>query len=62
MKTINVMEVLRQEQKRLVQESERINNALQALSTRKTRHLSKDARRRIAEAQKKRWAKVRRAA
>jgi hypothetical protein len=63
-----VVASLRTEYSRLQQEMERVGKALQALGSangakpkRAKRFLSKDARRRIAEAQKLRWAKVRKA-
>lgn len=58
---------LRREYSRLQKETERVRKALDALGhsngTRfgTKRVLSKDARRRIAEAQRLRWAKVRKA-
>jgi hypothetical protein len=63
-----VVASLRGEYSRLQSEMERVGKALQALGggngakpKRAKRFLSKDARRRIAEAQKLRWAKVRKA-
>ena len=63
-----VVTSLRDEYSRLETEMERVGKALQALGSangakpkRAKRFLSKDARRRIAEAQKLRWAKVRKA-
>jgi hypothetical protein len=63
-----VVASLRNEYSRLEDEMERVGRALQALGSanggkpkRAKRFLSKDARRRIAEAQKLRWAKVRKA-
>ncbi len=63
-----VVTSLRDEYSRLEQEMERVGKALHALGSangvkpkRAKRFLSKDARRRIAEAQKLRWAKVRKA-
>lgn len=63
-----VVTSLRDEYSRLEQEMDRVGKALQALGSasgakpkRAKRFLSKDARRRIAEAQKLRWAKVRKA-
>jgi hypothetical protein len=63
-----VIASLRNEYSRLEQEMDRVGKALQALGSadgarprRVKRFLSKDARRRIAEAQKLRWAKVRKA-
>lgn len=65
----NVVVSLRKEYSRLQAEMGRVGKALDALghsggkSLKMTgRTLSKDARRRIAEAQKLRWAKVRKAA
>jgi hypothetical protein len=64
-----VVDSLRKEYSRLEQEMGQVGKALDALGhnganrLKKTgRTLSKDARRRIAEAQKLRWAKVRKAA
>jgi|GraSoiStandDraft_29_1057270.scaffolds.fasta_scaffold532733_2 hypothetical protein len=62
-----VVTSLRGEYARLQQEMERVGKALNALGrsgggrTAGKRVLSKDARRRIAEAQRLRWAKVRKA-
>ncbi len=63
-----VVTSLRDEYSRLEKEMERVGKALQALGSANgsklkgtKRFLSKDARRRIAEAQKLRWAKVRKA-
>ena len=62
-----VVTSLRSEYARLQQELERVGKALNALGnsggsrTGTRRILSKDARRRIAEAQRLRWAKVRKA-
>lgn len=62
-----VVTSLRGEYSRLVKETERVRKALDALGSangtrpRTKRVLSKDARRRIAEAQRLRWAKVRKA-
>ncbi len=63
-----VVTSLRDEYSRLEKEMERVGKALAALGSlsgakpkRVKRFLSKDARRRIAEAQKLRWAKVRKA-
>lgn len=63
-----VVTSLRQEYSRLQSEMERVGKALNALGSaggnklgRRKRVLSKDARRRIAEAQRLRWAKVRKA-
>ena len=62
-----VVTSLRGEYSRLEKEMERVRKALDALGgangarPRKKRFLSKDARRRIAEAQRLRWAKVRKA-
>jgi len=62
-----VVTSLRSEYSRLQKEMERVGRALQALGgangakPRTKRVLSKDARRRIAEAQRQRWAKVRKA-
>ena len=60
---------LRNEHSRLAREIERVKNALDALGhangnriKKVKRVLSKDARRRIAEAQRRRWAKVRKQA
>ena len=64
-----VVTFLRNEYARLEKEKERVGKALNALGhvsgngfKRAKRVLSKDARRRIAEAQKRRWAKVRKQA
>jgi hypothetical protein len=64
-----VVTSLRQEYSRLEREMERVGKALNALGHaggsklgRVKRVLSKDARRRIAEAQRLRWAKVRKQA
>ena len=64
----NVVTSLRNEYSRLEQEMDRVGKALQALGSangakpkRAKRFLSKDARRRIAAAQRLRWAKVRKA-
>jgi hypothetical protein len=64
-----VVSSLQAEYSRLQQEIGRVGKALDALGhkggkglKRTGRTLSKDARRRIAEAQKLRWAKVRKAA
>ena len=64
----NVVASLRVEYSRLQNEVERVGKALEALGSanggrprRAKRVLSKDARRRIAEAQRRRWAKVRKA-
>ena len=63
-----VVASLRAEHSRLENEMERVTKALDALGRlngskpRAKRVLSKDARRRIAEAQKLRWAKVRKQA
>jgi hypothetical protein len=70
MTTMNkVVSSLRREYSRLEKEMGRVGRALDALgsaggnSFRRTRRtLSKDARRRIAEAQRLRWAKVRKQA
>ena len=63
-----VVSSLRAEYSRLQNEMERVGKALQALSgatgtrpRRGKRVLSKEARRRIAEAQRQRWARVRKA-
>lgn len=63
-----VVTSLRAEYSRLENEMQRVGKALEALGSsngnrpkRAKRILSKDARRRIAEAQRKRWAKVRKA-
>ena len=62
-----VVTSLRTEYSRLEKEMESVRKALDALGNasgtglRKKRFLSKDARRRIAEAQRLRWAKVRKA-
>jgi hypothetical protein len=63
-----VVTSLRHEYSRLEKEMDRVGKALAALgsgggqnSRRPKRVLSKDARRRIAEAQRLRWAKVRKA-
>jgi len=63
-----VVTSLRVEHSRLERELERVGKALDALGQaggtkfkRAKRFLSKEARRRIAEAQKLRWAKVRKA-
>jgi hypothetical protein len=62
-----VVTSLQREYSRLQQETERVRKALDALGHsngaryRTKRVLSKDARRRIAEAQRLRWAKVRKA-
>ena len=65
----NVVTSLRSEYSRLQQEMERVGKALSALGNlngaklkRGKRVLSKDARERIAEAQRQRWAKVRKQA
>jgi len=62
-----VVSSLRAEYTRLEKERERVGKALEALGSAnghrfkgRKRTLSKDARRRIAEAQRRRWAKVRR--
>ena len=61
----NVVTSLRAEYARLQKEVERVGKALQALGsgngskTGVKRILSKEARERIAEAQRQRWAKVR---
>ena len=64
-----VVTSLRYEHSRLEKEMERVEKALDALGhtngnkIRKVKRvLSKEARRRIAEAQKRRWAKVRKQA
>ena len=63
-----VVSSLRVEYTRLESEMERVRKALDALGQangnkpRTKRVLSKDARRRIAEAQRQRWAKVRKQA
>ncbi len=64
-----VVTSLRSEYARLGKEMERVGKALNALGhvsgngfKRTKRVLSKDARRRIAEAQRRRWAKVRKQA
>lgn len=64
-----VVRTLRHEYSRLEKEMERVEKALDALGhtngskPRKIKRvLSKEARRRIAEAQKRRWAKVRKQA
>lgn len=64
-----VVTSLRTEYARLEKEMERVGKALNALGhasgnglKRTKRVLSKDARRRIAEAQRRRWAKVRKQA
>jgi hypothetical protein len=65
----NVVTSLRAEYSRLNSEMQRVKKALDALggtsgastAKRPKRVLSNEARRRIAEAQRKRWAKVRRA-
>ena len=64
-----VVTSLRSEYSRLQQEMERVGKALSALGNlngaklkRGKRVLSKDARERIAEAQRQRWAKVRKQA
>jgi hypothetical protein len=70
MTTLNkVVSSLQKEYSRLQKEMGQVGNALDALGKasgkklRKVRRtLSKDARRRIAEAQRLRWAKVRKAA
>ena len=70
MTTLNkVVASLHKEHSRLETEMGRVRKALDALGRaggnklrRKRRTLSKDARRRIAEAQRLRWAKVRKAA
>ena len=61
-----VVSSLRTEYSRLQRETERVGKALSALGNlngaklkRGKRVLSKDARERIAEAQRQRWAKVR---
>lgn len=62
-----VVTSLQREYSRLQKETERVRKALDALGHanggrfRTKRVLSKDARRRIAEAQRLRWAKVRKA-
>jgi hypothetical protein len=62
-----VVSSLQQEYSRLQSEMAQVRKALDALGRagggkiRATRVLSKDARRRIAEAQRLRWAKVRKA-
>lgn len=62
-----VVSSLRGEYSRLESEMARVRKALDALGhvngskPRRKRFLSKDARRRIAEAQRLRWAKVRKA-
>jgi hypothetical protein len=63
-----VVASLRAEYSRLQSETERVGKALQALGganggrpKRAKRVLSKEARRRIAEAQRQRWARVRKA-
>jgi hypothetical protein len=62
-----VVTSLRHEYSRLQKEVERVGRALEALGQARgnrpgtKRVLSKDARRRIAEAQRLRWAKVRKA-
>ena len=63
-----VVASLRKEHSRLEAEIGRVRKALDALGRaganklrRKRRHLSKEARRRIAAAQRLRWAKVRKA-
>jgi hypothetical protein len=64
-----VVSSLRAEYSRLQQETERVGKALEALGRanggsrprRGRRVLSKEARRRIAEAQRQRWARVRKA-
>ncbi|MGO8793178.1 MAG: hypothetical protein ACLQLC_00010 [Candidatus Sulfotelmatobacter sp.] len=65
----DVVASLRKEYSRLQKELEQVGKALDALGQtggnklkRKSRTLSKDARRRIAEAQKLRWARVRKEA
>ena len=60
----NVLTSLRAEYARLQKEVERVGKALQALGSNGSksgvkRILSKEARERIAEAQRQRWAKVR---
>lgn len=64
-----VVSSLRVEYSRLQQEMERVGKALDALGhangnklKKVKRVLSKEARRRIAEAQRRRWAKVRKQA
>jgi hypothetical protein len=65
----NVVTSLRAEYSRLHNEMQRVKNALDALGSARgassakspKRLLSKEARHRIAEAQRKRWAKVRKA-
>lgn len=65
----NVVSSLRIEQSRLQGELDRVRKALDALAhggggssvKRRKRFLSKEARRRIAAAQRLRWAKVRKA-
>jgi hypothetical protein len=64
-----VVSSLRTEYSRLQRETERVGKALSALGNlngaklkRGKRVLSKDARERIAEAQRQRWAKVRKQA
>ena len=61
-----VVSSLQSEYSRLQKEMERVGKALSALGSangarRGKRILSKEARERIAEAQRQRWAKVRRA-
>jgi len=63
----NVVASLQKEYSRLQAEMGRVGKALQALGHsggkfRATRVLSKEARERIAEAQRQRWAKARKAA
>jgi len=64
-----VVSSLRDEYSRLEKEMDRVRKALDALGSaggnrlrRKKRILSKEARERIAEAQRQRWAKVRKRA
>ena len=64
-----VVTSLRGEYSRLEKEMDRVRKALEALGSAnghrlksKTRTLSKEARERIAEAQRQRWAKVRKQA
>jgi hypothetical protein len=65
----NVVTFLRAEYSRLQSDMQRVKRALDALgrasaapaAKRPKRVLSKEARRRIAEAQRQRWAKVRKA-
>lgn len=53
-----IVKQLRHQKSKLVIELSSITNALSALETRGRRHLSPGARRRIAAAQRLRWAKV----